>query len=143
MAMQQEIEQQQIFENRRFLQQIDFDFAITLNTRVTLSRSVLQSKVHEFERRLNKKLIGKHWRKDKARIIWVHNYEHASGNSHSHSVCKLEGVEAQDFKRHARQIWAHLNKGNKQAQFWADKIHNSYATAAYITKDGDLDTTPV
>jgi hypothetical protein len=132
-----------IRENRQIVRHVELDLAITLNTREQLSRSCLQKRVHEFERRLNKKIFGKNWRQRKKRINWIHNYEHTSGNSHSHSVCMLEGVEAKAVKRHARQVWANLNKGKSQAQLWADTITNPNATAIYITKDGDMDTTPV
>jgi len=134
---------QTIRENRQIIRHVQLHLAMTLNTREQLSRDCLQKRVHELERRLNKKIFGRNWRQKKKKINWIHNYEHSSGNSHSHSVCSFEGVEAVVVKRHARQIWANLNKGKSQAQLWADTITNPNATAIYVTKDGDMDMTPV
>ena len=93
-------------------------------------------------RRLNRKLFGTNWRKTGTRLQWVHNYEHTSGNSHTHSVCKLcEGVDATEFKRQARHIWGKLTTGNNEAQLWIDKIKNQKAVAAYMLKGGSTDYT--
>ena len=133
-------EQQQ--ENIKVLAGYGFDYAVTFNTRKLIAETDLRSMVHELERRLNKTLIGTDWRYKGTRLHWIHNYEHESGNTHAHSVCKLcEGVNATDFKRQARRIWAELNIGNKQAQLWIDKITNQKAVAAYVLKDGNTDYT--
>lgn len=119
-----------------------FDYAVTFNTRKLIPQTHLREMVLEFERRLNRKLFGTNWRKTGTRLQWVHNYEHTSGNSHAHSVCKLcEGVDATKFKRQARHIWGKLTTGNNEAQLWIDKIKNQTAVAAYVLKGGSTDYT--
>ena len=119
-----------------------FDYAVTFNTRKLIPQTHLREMVLEFERRLNRKLFGTNWRKTGTRLQWVHNYEHTSGNSHAHSVCKLcEGVDATKFKGQARHIWEKLTTGNNEAQLWIDKIKNQTAVAAYVLKDGSTDYT--
>ena len=127
-------------ENIQVLAGYKFDYVVTLNTRKLMSRSVLEKKVDEFERRLNRQLFGTNWRQTGKRLTWQHNFEFASGNSHSHSLCKLcEGVDGATFKGKIRHIWKKINKGRSKAQLYVDKIGNHQKVAAYVTKDGNTD----
>lgn len=135
----------------------EFDYVFTFNTRQSLTFRQIRYRVREFEKRLNRQLFGKQWHQTGKQLGWIHNYEHSSGNTHSHSVVKLsDGVCATAMKRQARRIWKAVNKGKSQAQLWIDTINdktrldkngfeidNRTAVAVYVLKGGYTDYTPL
>ena len=141
-ALNEKEKRQIVRENRQIIGSIQWDFVVTLNTRIKNGTNRTH-RVREFERRLNQALFGKNWRANGKKIIWVPHYEETK-QSHSHSVCKLcDGVDRQHFKQRARQIWAQVNRHDKKAQIWIDTVSKPGAVAQYITKDGVMDCTPV
>ena len=128
------------YENRQIIKNTKFDYVITLNIRNYMPLPSFKKLVYEFQRRLNKKLFGKNWRKICKEIIWLHNYELKSNNTHTHSVCNLnEYDDVTNFKRQARHIWAKLNNQNPNKQIYIDKFTKSGAVANYITKENNCD----
>lgn len=128
------------FENREIIKNIAFDYAVTFNTRTFMPCFTLKNYfLDEFERRLNKKLYGYKWRMKGNKIHWIHNIEHESNNTHSHSVCKINNIRHQKFKKQAYRIWHKLNfqLGNFNAQLYIDNFNKPTAIANYITKDND------
>ena len=132
-----------LFENRKIIKNIKFDYVVTLNTRELIHYPTFKNfLVYEFERQLNKKLYGKDWRTKGTKIHWIHNYETKSNNTHSHSVCKLNGyIDVKKFKKQARHIWAKLNRsfGNLNSSLYIDTFSKPSAVAHYITKDNNAD----
>ena len=131
-----------LFENREIIKNIAFDYVITFNTRSFMHHLTFKnSLLYEFEKRLNKKLYGYKWRTKGNKIHWVHNIEHESNNTHSHSVCKINNIRHQKFKKQAYRIWHKLNfkLGNLNAQLYIDNFDKPTAVANYITKDNYAD----
>ena len=128
------------FENREIIKNIVFDYAVTFNTRTFMPGITLKNYfLDEFERRLNKNLYGYKWRVKGNKIHWIHNIEHESNNTHSHSICKINNISDQKFKKQAYRIWHKLNfqLGNFNAQLYIDNFNKPTAIANYITKDND------
>ena len=129
-----------LFENREIIKNIAFDYAVTFNTRTFMPKQTLEKYfLDEFERRLNKKLYGYKWRTKGNKIHWLHNVEHESNNTHSHSVCKINNIRHQKFKKQAFRIWHKLNfqSGNFNAQLYINNFDKPAAIANYITKDNN------
>ena len=141
-ALNEKEKRQIVRENRQIIGNIQWDFVVTLNTRIKNGTNRTH-RVWEFERRLNQALFGKNWRINQKHILWIHNFEETK-HSHSHSVCQLcDGVDRQHFETRARQIWAQVNRHDKKAQIYIDTLSKPGAVAQYITKDGVMDCTPV
>ena len=141
-ALNEKEKRQIVRENRQIIGNIQWDFVVTLNTRIKNGTNRTH-RVWEFERRLNQALFGKNWRANQKHIIWIHNFEETK-HSHSHSVCQLcDGLDRQYFETRARQIWAQVNRHDTKAQIYIDTLSKPGAVAQYITKDGVMDCTPV
>jgi hypothetical protein len=64
---------------------------------------------------------------------WIHFYERASNNTHTHSVVEFDNDEhRKNFKKHANKIWSNLLGGD--ANIYWDAYNDRCAT--YNTKQG-------
>lgn len=110
---------------------------ITLNTHTTNLYRVTVATVMEFERRLNRVLFGRNWRKHGKALKWVHNYETEKRNAHTHSFVRVdEGMEKQ-VKTNARKIWYALtNERDTKRRIWIDTYDKG--AAVYSTKQATI-----
>lgn len=106
---------------------------ITLNTHEIDAYQATVATIMEFERRLNRALFGRNWRKDNNKLDWVHNYERERSNAHSHSFVRIDKEMEKRFKSHVRRIWNGLTKSRDTKRRVFIDTYN-YGAAVYSTK---------
>lgn len=118
------------------------DYAVTFNINRRVTRNEAIRMLHEWQKRLNRKIIdGQHTKDKRDKLNWIHFYEVESGNSHFHSVLKIVSGLKEPFIKHANHEWASVvNTDTTKGQLWIDESPN-HAVAVYITKKGDMVTT--
>ena len=118
----------------QFVDQLNPVFAITFNFNRNVGLDYAIQTLREFERRLNRILLGHDAHKDKAnQPIWIHFIENEDSNTHFHSVVRILPNYQRPFIKSANHIWAKLaNTSSCKGQLYVD-VYNERC-AVYNTK---------